>query len=98
VWVNNGNPARGIITMGLPFLSLMEVLAGRSRRQPDIMKLAYVHPLPRKKNYPFSLQSPERSKSSRNWMTWLENQIKAMAFDQQLPGEDRRQNAIRRTG
>ena len=38
----------GIITMGLPFLSLMDVLEGADWK-PDILKLGIVHPLARKR-------------------------------------------------
>ncbi|MCB2148064.1 MAG: indolepyruvate ferredoxin oxidoreductase subunit alpha [Deltaproteobacteria bacterium] len=82
-FVDNGNTARGVITMGLPFLSLMEVLDGSSSK-PDILKLAYVHPLPREKIIHF-LSSHQEVKILEELDDVAENQIKAMAFDQQLP-------------
>jgi indolepyruvate ferredoxin oxidoreductase, alpha subunit len=81
-WVDAGNQERGIITMGLPFLSLMEVLQGVPR-QPDILKLAYVHPLPRKKIIRF-LSGHQEIKILEELDDVLENQIKAIAFDQGL--------------
>lgn len=44
--IHHGNSERGVITMGLAFLSLMDVLAG-AETKPDILKLGLVHPLPR---------------------------------------------------
>jgi indolepyruvate ferredoxin oxidoreductase alpha subunit len=69
--------------MGLPFLSLMETLDGVAAK-PDILKLAYVHPLPREKIIRF-LSSHQRIKILEELDDVAENQIKAMAFDQQLP-------------
>ncbi len=43
---DNGNRARGIITAGLPSLSLLDAMDGAASR-PDILKLGVVHPLPR---------------------------------------------------
>ena len=81
--VDNGNNARGVITMGLPFLSLMEAVDGAAT-PPDILKLAYVHPLPRKKIIDF-LSRHQEIKILEELDNVLENQIKAMAFDQKLP-------------
>ncbi len=81
--VDNGNLAMGVITMGLPFLSLMEALDGVAAK-PDILKLAYVHPLPREKIIRF-LSSHQTVKILEELDDVAENQIKAMAFDQQLP-------------
>ena len=81
--VDNGNDARGVITMGLPFLSLMDALNGAAVK-PDILKLAYVHPLPRKEIIRF-LSSHREVKILEELDDLVENQIKAMAFDLQLP-------------
>lgn len=43
--VDNGNREKGIITFGLPFLSLLDVLE-ESSIQPDILKLGLIYPLP----------------------------------------------------
>ncbi len=80
--VDNGNTARGVITMGLPFLSLMETLKGATAT-PDILKLAYVHPLPRNLIVDF-LSRHREIKILEELDDVLENQIKAMAFDQGL--------------
>jgi len=81
--VDNGNTARGVITMGLPFLSLMDALDGAAAK-PDILKLAYVYPLPRKTIVRF-LSSHREVKILEELDDLVENQIKAMAFDLQLP-------------
>ncbi|MBR9985918.1 MAG: indolepyruvate ferredoxin oxidoreductase subunit alpha [Desulfosarcina sp.] len=81
--VDNGNAARGVITMGLPFLSLMDALDGAAA-QPDILKLAYVHPLARDTIIRF-LSSHQEVKILEELDDVVENQIKAMAFDRKLP-------------
>jgi len=79
---NHGNPDRGVITMGLPFLSLMDALEGAAAH-PDILKLGYVHPLPRQTVLEF-LSSHREVKILEELDDVLENQIKALAFDHQL--------------
>ncbi len=69
--------------MGLPFLSLMDELDGAAAK-PDILKLAYVHPLPRKTIVRF-LSSHREVKVLEELDDLVENQIKAMAFDLKLP-------------
>ncbi len=81
--VDNGNPQRGVITMGLPFLSLMEAV-GHCQPPPDILKLAVVHPLPRQPVLDF-LVTHRHVKVLEELDDVLENQIKALAFDQRLP-------------
>lgn len=81
--VDNGNTARGVVTMGLPFLSLMEALTVATDK-PDILKLAYVHPLPREKIIRF-LSGHQEVKIIEELDDVAENQIKAMAFDHRLP-------------
>jgi indolepyruvate ferredoxin oxidoreductase alpha subunit len=81
--VDAGNNKRGVITMGLPFLSLMETLEGVAG-QPDILKLAYVHPLPREQILRF-LSSHEEVKILEELDDLVENQAKALAFDARLP-------------
>jgi len=80
--VDHGNRARGVITMGLPFLSLMEILNGATDR-PDILKLAYAHPLPRETITRF-LDGHREVKILEELDDVMENQIKAMAFDRGL--------------
>ena len=81
--IDNGNTARGIITMGLPFLSLMETLDGVESR-PDILKLAYVHPLPHATITEF-LSAHREVRILEELDDVIENQIKALAFDRRLP-------------
>jgi indolepyruvate ferredoxin oxidoreductase alpha subunit len=81
--IDHGNKRRGVITMGLPFLSLMEFLNGAPTR-PDILKLAFVHPLPHETIIDF-LSSHREIKILEELDNLIENQIKAMAFDHQLP-------------
>ena len=80
--VDHGNPSRGVITMGLPFLSLMEALEGAADR-PDILKLGYVHPLPRETVIEF-LNNHREVKILEELDPILEAQIKALAFDHRL--------------
>ena len=81
--VDNGNAQQGVITMGLPFLSLMEVV-GRSQSPPDILKLGVVHPLPRRPVLDF-LTTHRQVKVLEELDDVLETQIKALAFDKGLP-------------
>lgn len=83
--VDNGNGAQGVITMGLPFLSLLEVLE-ETATPPDILKLAYVHPLPRETIIRF-LSTHQEIKILEELDEVIENQVKAMAFDRKLPVE-----------
>ena len=80
--LDHGSPDRGVITMGLPYLSLMETLEGVPTR-PDVLKLGYVHPLPRKTVIDF-LANHREVKILEELDDVLENQIKALAFDHQL--------------
>ena len=81
--IDNGNAQRGVITMGLPFLSLLETVNGATAK-PDILKLAYVHPLPRETVIRF-LAGHRTVKILEELDDVLENQIKAIAFDGQIP-------------
>ncbi len=80
--MDHGNPSKGIITMGLPFLSLMDALEGIDDK-PDILKLAYVHPLPRQIVLDF-LAAHQEVKVLEELDDVIENQVKAMAFDARL--------------
>ena len=68
--------------MGLPFLSLMDALDGADER-PDILKLAYVHPLPRRTVLDF-LADHREVKILEELDDIIENQVKALAFDARL--------------
>lgn len=78
--VDNGNKKRGIITCGLPFLSLMDVLENAQER-PDILKLGMVHPIPRKAIADF-LSTHEEVKVLEELDDVLEKDIKTLAFDE----------------
>ena len=81
-WLDNKNEKRGVITMGLPYLSLLESLVD-AKNPPDILKLAYVHPLPGKIILDF-LSKHDEVKILEELDEVIEHQIKAMAFDANL--------------
>ena len=77
--VDNGNEQHGVITMGLPFLSLMDVLEG-AEVKPDILKLGVVHPLPRTLVRDFVARHRE-VKVLEELDDILEKEVKAIAYD-----------------
>jgi indolepyruvate ferredoxin oxidoreductase, alpha subunit len=77
--LDHRNPARGVITMGLPFLSLMDVLRTAARK-PDILKLGMIHPLPRQPILDF-LDRHREVVVLEELDNLLEIQIKAIAYD-----------------
>ena len=80
--VDNGNRQKGVITMGLPFLSLMDVLAGADAK-PDILKLGVVHPIPRLLVRDF-VAGHKEVKVLEELDDILEKDVKAIAFDEGL--------------
>ncbi len=78
--IDHGNPQRGVITMGLPFLSLLDVIDACPSK-PDILKLGIVYPLPRKMICDF-LRSHQQVKVMEELDDLLEKEIKAMAYDE----------------
>ena len=80
--VDHGNARRGIITMGLPFLSLMDVLQ-EAPQPPDILKLGIVYPLARESVSVF-LRTHDEVKILEELDNELEKEIKLMAYDQGL--------------
>lgn len=80
--VDHRNPRRGVITMGLPFLSLMDVIEPVAEK-PDILKLGLVHPLPRKLIVNF-LSRHQEVNVLEELDDVLEREIKAIAYDAQL--------------
>jgi indolepyruvate ferredoxin oxidoreductase alpha subunit len=80
--IDNANPGRGVITMGLPFLSLLDVLQAGPRK-PDILKLGIVYPIPRKLVSDF-LKAHEQVKILEELDNELEKEIKLLAYDQGL--------------
>jgi indolepyruvate ferredoxin oxidoreductase alpha subunit len=80
--VDHGNRKRGIITMGLPFLSLLDVLEDAGEK-PDILKLGMVYPLPADLLTDF-LRSHAEVKILEELDDVVESQVKALAFDRGL--------------
>ncbi len=82
--IKNGSK-RGIITSGLVFLSLMEILENleSSKEKPDILKLAMVYPVP-KEAIALFLRSHDEVKILEELDDELERSVKALAYDLQL--------------
>ena len=80
--VDHSNPRRGVITMGLPYLSLMDVLQGAAEK-PDILKLGIVYPLPRRLVGDF-LRTHAEVKVLEELDNELEKEVKMLAYDQGL--------------
>ncbi len=79
---DQGNPDRGVITMGLPYLSLLESLEPVAA-PPDILKLGTVHPLPLDRIADF-LRGHKEVKVLEELDNVVETQIKALAFERDL--------------
>ncbi|UCD90167.1 MAG: 4Fe-4S binding protein [Desulfobacterales bacterium] len=79
---DNNNKRRGIITMGLPFLSLMDVLE-KTQEKPDILKLGVVHPIPENTIKRF-LEDHAQVKIIEELDNLIEKEIKSLAYDHQL--------------
>jgi len=77
--LDHGHSARGVITMGLPFLSLMEVLEN-TEKKPDVFKLGIVYPLPLKQIENF-LRAHGEVKVLEELDNVVEKEIKALAFE-----------------
>jgi indolepyruvate ferredoxin oxidoreductase alpha subunit len=77
--VDHKNHRRGIITMGLPFLSLMDVLEQASEK-PDILKLGIVHPVAPRLVAAF-LADHEEVKVLEELDNTLELAVKSIAYD-----------------
>ncbi len=81
-FVDHGNNKRGIITMGLPFLSLMDILE-KADEKPDILKLGVVYPIPAKVIKAF-LETHSEVKILEELDNVIEKEIKLLAYDHQL--------------
>jgi indolepyruvate ferredoxin oxidoreductase alpha subunit len=79
---DHGNSTRGVITMGLPFLSVMDVLE-HSNNKPDILKLGIVYPIPTKVVEDF-LKAHIEVKIVEELDNVIEKEIKKLAYDRQL--------------
>ncbi len=77
--IDNNNRRIGIITMGLPFLSLMDVLETQDAK-PDILKLGFVHPIPRELVRSFVARHREVL-VIEELDDILENDVKRIAFE-----------------
>jgi indolepyruvate ferredoxin oxidoreductase alpha subunit len=82
VFKGQDNPGKGIITAGLAWASVMEVLE-RAQYRPDILKLGVTNPLDRQEILSF-LKRNDQVLIIEELDDILENQIKAMAYDQGL--------------
>jgi indolepyruvate ferredoxin oxidoreductase alpha subunit len=80
--VDHGNPRRGIITMGLPYLSLLEVLESVDQK-PDILKLGIVYPVAPDLIRDF-VAAHEEIKVLEELDNELEKEIKTIAYDYHL--------------
>ena len=83
-WSDNGNKKRGIITAGLPFLSLMDVLQTATADKPDILKLGVVYPVAGDLIEKFLIAHRE-VKILEELDNELEKEIKMIAFDKNIP-------------
>lgn len=81
--VDNGNPRRGVITAGLPFLSVLDSLSG-SGRKPDILKLGMVYPLDRDLVTGF-LRAHSEVLVLEELDDFIEQSVKAVAHDSGAP-------------
>lgn len=83
VW-DYGNLKRGIVTAGLPLLTLADVLDDvPERERPDVLRLGIVNPLPRNMILDF-LSNHFDVKIIEELDDFLEQQIKAMAYEVRL--------------
>ena len=79
---DHGNRRRGVITMGLPYLSLLDVLE-EAEEKPDILKLGFVHPLPEERIAGF-LREHAEVKILEELDDIVERQVKALAYERGL--------------
>lgn len=77
-----GHKKYGIITAGLPYLSLMDVLE-KSIVKPDILKLGLVHPLPASRIIEF-LSSHSEVKILEELDDVIEQKVKAIAYENNM--------------
>ncbi len=80
--VDNGNALQGVITAGLPFHSLMDVLE-EAKHPPDVLKLGMPYPLPANIVASF-LESHREVKILEELDPVMEIEIKALAFERNL--------------
>ena len=73
---------RGIISMGVPYLSLRDVLE-EVEDKPDILKLGIIYPLPRRKIIDF-LEDHKEVKILEELDNVLEKELKVIAFEENI--------------
>lgn len=78
--IDNGNKDKGIITMGVPYLSLRDVMEDMDNK-PDILKLGVIYPLPEKIIKEF-LKDHKEVKVLEELDNVLEKDIKVIAFEE----------------
>ena len=83
--IDHGNAERGMIVSGLPYLSLMDVLAEVSEK-PDILKLGLIYPAPKSAIREF-IRSHRQVKILEELDNELEKEIKMMAYDEKIEVE-----------
>ncbi|MCX7654530.1 MAG: thiamine pyrophosphate-dependent enzyme [Fervidobacterium sp.] len=81
-YVTQNNNKRGIITAGLPYLSLLDVL-GENAGKVDILRLGMVYPLPRKTIVEF-LKAHDEVKIVEELDDFIEQAVKSIAFEEGL--------------
>jgi len=79
---HDNKSSRGVITFGTTYLSLMDVLINTDKK-PDILKLAMIHPLPKKKILGF-LNSHDEVKILEELDPIMESEIKTIAYDNNI--------------
>ncbi len=82
IFLSNNGSEIGIITTGLPYLSLLDVL-GENAKKVDILRLGMVYPLPRKAIVEF-LKTHKKIKILEELDDFIEEKIKAIAFEERI--------------
>lgn len=79
---DNHNTRRGVITFGLPYLSLLDCLS-TANEKPDILKLGIIYPLPHQRIAEF-LRTHGEVYILEELDDIIESEIKRLAFEQQI--------------
>jgi indolepyruvate ferredoxin oxidoreductase alpha subunit len=83
--IDNGNKDKGIITMGVPYLSLRDVMEDMDNK-PDVLKLGVIYPLPEDVIKEF-LKEHKEVKVLEELDNVLEKDIKVLAFEEGINTE-----------
>ncbi|HOK33134.1 MAG TPA: thiamine pyrophosphate-dependent enzyme [Fervidobacterium sp.] len=81
-YVSSTGNRTGVITAGLPYLSLLDVL-GENANKIDILRLGMVYPLPRQAIIDF-LKSHEEVKVLEELDDFIEEKVKAIAYEESI--------------